>query len=67
MDNFNIWGTPSKKKKKKQNNIFGGNLFGPTPKRSKNNPWGLWIPAFFSYIKKIDSQRLDCKLTRKSR
>ncbi|MBI2664225.1 HNH endonuclease [Candidatus Woesearchaeota archaeon] len=39
MDDFNIWGTPSKKKKKKQDNIFGGGFdlsLGPKRGRTKN-------------------------------
>ena len=30
-----------KRKPKQDNNPFGENLFGPPPKRSKNNPFGL--------------------------
>lgn len=30
-----------KRKPKHDNTLFGGNLFGPPPKRSKNNPFGL--------------------------
>ena len=45
MDDFNIWGAPSKKKKKKQDNIFSGNFdLGLSPKRGRTkNPLDIGI------------------------